>query len=136
MLPNWSIVGNNSTKINMAAMDAIILPVRVARLVLPWIERVSAERDMDLSLGEESTGHGFGTRMPALGLNDADAKAVTMYVATLRAAKAEPAVLEAGRKTLDQRSRQKSGKYRNADPYMLPEHGQMHEPASSAFVVD
>lgn len=32
------------------------------------------------------------TRMPALGLNDADAKAVTMYVATLRAAKAEPVV--------------------------------------------
>jgi len=30
------------------------------------------------------------TRMPALGLNDADAKAVTMYVSTLRAAKAEP----------------------------------------------
>ncbi len=30
------------------------------------------------------------TRMPALGLNDADAKAVTMYVATLRAPKAEP----------------------------------------------
>jgi mono/diheme cytochrome c family protein len=29
------------------------------------------------------------TRMPALGLNDADAKAVTMYVATLRAPKAE-----------------------------------------------
>jgi mono/diheme cytochrome c family protein len=29
------------------------------------------------------------TRMPALGLSDADAKAVTMYVATLRAAKAE-----------------------------------------------
>jgi mono/diheme cytochrome c family protein len=29
------------------------------------------------------------TRMPALGLNDADAKAVTMYVETLRAAKAE-----------------------------------------------
>ena len=32
------------------------------------------------------------TRMPALGLNDADAKAVTMYVATLRAPKAEPVV--------------------------------------------
>jgi mono/diheme cytochrome c family protein len=32
------------------------------------------------------------TRMPALGLSDADAKAVTMYVETLRAAKAEPAV--------------------------------------------
>lgn len=31
------------------------------------------------------------TRMPALGLNDADAKAVTMYVETLRAAKTEPA---------------------------------------------
>ncbi|MGE0468843.1 MAG: c-type cytochrome [Nitrospira sp.] len=30
------------------------------------------------------------TRMPALGLSDADAKAVTMYVATLRAPKAEP----------------------------------------------
>lgn len=30
------------------------------------------------------------TRMPALGLNDADAKAVTMYVATLRAPKSEP----------------------------------------------
>jgi mono/diheme cytochrome c family protein len=30
------------------------------------------------------------TRMPALGLNDVDAKAVTMYVATLRAPKAEP----------------------------------------------
>ncbi len=30
------------------------------------------------------------TRMPALGLNDADAKAVTMYVATLRAPKTEP----------------------------------------------
>jgi mono/diheme cytochrome c family protein len=30
------------------------------------------------------------TRMPALGLNDADAKAVTLYVATLRAPKAEP----------------------------------------------
>lgn len=30
------------------------------------------------------------TRMPALGLNDADAKAVTMYVATLRAEKSEP----------------------------------------------
>ena len=29
------------------------------------------------------------TRMPALGLNDADAKAVTMYVATLRAPKSE-----------------------------------------------
>ncbi len=32
------------------------------------------------------------TRMPALGLNDADAKAVTMYVATLRAPKTEPVV--------------------------------------------
>jgi len=32
------------------------------------------------------------TRMPALGLSDADAKAVTMYVDTLRAAKTEPAV--------------------------------------------
>lgn len=32
------------------------------------------------------------TRMPALGLSDADAKAVTMYVETLRAAKTEPAV--------------------------------------------
>jgi mono/diheme cytochrome c family protein len=32
------------------------------------------------------------TRMPALGLSDADAKAVTMYVDTLRAAKAEPIV--------------------------------------------
>lgn len=32
------------------------------------------------------------TRMPALGLNDADAKAVTLYVNTLRAAKAEPVV--------------------------------------------
>lgn len=31
------------------------------------------------------------TRMPALGLNDADAKAVTMYVETLRAEKTEPA---------------------------------------------
>ncbi|MBH0199049.1 MAG: c-type cytochrome [Nitrospira sp.] len=31
------------------------------------------------------------TRMPALGLNDADAKAVTMYVETLQAAKTEPA---------------------------------------------
>lgn len=31
------------------------------------------------------------TRMPALGLSDADAKAVTMYVDTLRAARAEPA---------------------------------------------
>lgn len=31
------------------------------------------------------------TRMPALGLSDADAKAVTMYVETLRAAKTEPA---------------------------------------------
>ena len=30
------------------------------------------------------------TRMPALGLNDADAKAVTMYVATLQAPKTEP----------------------------------------------
>lgn len=30
------------------------------------------------------------TRMPALGLSDADAKAVTLYVATLRAPKAEP----------------------------------------------
>lgn len=30
------------------------------------------------------------TRMPALGLSDADAKAVTLYVETLRAAKAEP----------------------------------------------
>lgn len=30
------------------------------------------------------------TRMPALGLSDADAKAVTMYVDTLRGAKAEP----------------------------------------------
>lgn len=30
------------------------------------------------------------TRMPALGLNDEDAKAVTMYVATLRAPKSEP----------------------------------------------
>ncbi|HWF59376.1 MAG TPA: c-type cytochrome [Nitrospira sp.] len=30
------------------------------------------------------------TRMPALGLTDMDAKAVTMYVSTLRAAKAEP----------------------------------------------
>lgn len=30
------------------------------------------------------------TRMPALGLNDADAKAVTLYVATLRAPKSEP----------------------------------------------
>ncbi len=32
------------------------------------------------------------TRMPALGLNDADAKAVTLYVETLRAEKTEPAV--------------------------------------------
>jgi len=32
------------------------------------------------------------TRMPALGLSDADAKAVTMYVETLRAPKAEPVV--------------------------------------------
>ena len=32
------------------------------------------------------------TRMPALGLTDADAKAVTMYVSTLRAPKAEPVV--------------------------------------------
>jgi mono/diheme cytochrome c family protein len=32
------------------------------------------------------------TRMPALGLSDADAKAVTMYVETLRAAKTEPTV--------------------------------------------
>jgi mono/diheme cytochrome c family protein len=31
------------------------------------------------------------TRMPALGLSDADAKAVTMYVETLRAEKTEPA---------------------------------------------
>jgi cytochrome c553 len=31
------------------------------------------------------------TRMPALGLSDADAKAVTMYLATLRAPKAEDA---------------------------------------------
>jgi cytochrome c1 len=31
------------------------------------------------------------TRMPALGLSDADAKAVTMYLATLRAPKAEEA---------------------------------------------
>lgn len=31
------------------------------------------------------------TRMPALGLSDADAKAVTMYLGTLRAPKAEPA---------------------------------------------
>jgi mono/diheme cytochrome c family protein len=31
------------------------------------------------------------TRMPALGLSDADAKAVTLYVATLRAPKSEPA---------------------------------------------
>jgi hypothetical protein len=30
--------------------------------------------------------------MPALGLNDADAKAVTMYVSTLRAPKAAPVV--------------------------------------------
>jgi mono/diheme cytochrome c family protein len=30
------------------------------------------------------------TRMPALGLSDADAKAVTLYVGTLRAPKAEP----------------------------------------------
>jgi mono/diheme cytochrome c family protein len=30
------------------------------------------------------------TRMPALGLSDADAKAVTLYVATLRAPKSEP----------------------------------------------
>jgi cytochrome c1 len=29
------------------------------------------------------------TRMPALGLSDADAKAVTLYLATLRAPKAE-----------------------------------------------
>jgi mono/diheme cytochrome c family protein len=34
------------------------------------------------------------TRMPALGLNDADAKAVTMYVATLRAPKADPVVVK------------------------------------------
>lgn len=32
------------------------------------------------------------TRMPALGLSDADAKAVTMYLGTLRAPKAEPPV--------------------------------------------
>jgi mono/diheme cytochrome c family protein len=32
------------------------------------------------------------TRMPALGLNDADAKAVALYVETLRAPKTEPAV--------------------------------------------
>jgi mono/diheme cytochrome c family protein len=32
------------------------------------------------------------TRMPALGLSDADAKAVTLYVGTLRAEKSEPAV--------------------------------------------
>lgn len=32
------------------------------------------------------------TRMPALGLSDADAKAVTMYVETLRGAKAEPVI--------------------------------------------
>ena len=30
------------------------------------------------------------TRMPALGLSDADAKAVSMYLSTLRAPKAEP----------------------------------------------
>jgi hypothetical protein len=30
------------------------------------------------------------TRMPALGLSDEDAKAVTMYLGTLRAPKAEP----------------------------------------------
>jgi mono/diheme cytochrome c family protein len=34
------------------------------------------------------------TRMPALGLNDADAKAVTMYVATLRAPKEEPVAVK------------------------------------------
>ncbi|MFO0700362.1 MAG: c-type cytochrome [Nitrospira sp.] len=34
------------------------------------------------------------TRMPALGLNDADAKAVTMYVSTLKAPKAEPVVVK------------------------------------------
>ncbi len=32
----------------------------------------------------------YETRMPALGLSDADAKAVTMYLGTLRAPKAEP----------------------------------------------
>jgi len=34
------------------------------------------------------------TRMPALGLNDADAKAVTVYVSTLRAPKEEPTVVK------------------------------------------
>ena len=34
------------------------------------------------------------TRMPALGLNDADAKAVTIYVSTLRAPKEEPVVVK------------------------------------------
>lgn len=38
------------------------------------------------------------TRMPALGLSDADAKAVTMYVGTLRAPKAEPQIEKASDK--------------------------------------
>ena len=38
------------------------------------------------------------TRMPALGLNDADAKAVTLYVATLRAPKTEPVVMKPAEK--------------------------------------
>jgi hypothetical protein len=32
--------------------------------------------------------------MPALGLNDADAKAVTIYVSTLRAPKEEPSTVK------------------------------------------
>jgi mono/diheme cytochrome c family protein len=38
------------------------------------------------------------TRMPALGLSDADAKAVTMYLGTLRAPKAEPQIEKASDK--------------------------------------
>jgi cytochrome c553 len=34
------------------------------------------------------------TRMPALGLSDADAKAVSMYLSTMRAPKAEEPVAE------------------------------------------
>ncbi len=50
------------------------------RLNVPWIYRwLKNPQAMDSA-----------TRMPALGLNDEDAKAVTMYVSTLRAPKTEP----------------------------------------------
>lgn len=78
-------------KISMAAMVAITLTVRGKigpaldragfRLNATWVYRwLKNPQAMDSA-----------TRMPALGLDDADAKAVTLYVDTLQAPKSEPA---------------------------------------------